>query len=238
MPSQVESLLTNLIYFIFLRFLEKGLMKSLSFIKILPIAALFCVLPSSSWADENDGTCSAGRPIESSVLYPNIGSYMQLYLSLSFSCGGHLTRWDYLSKTASEHHVYLSVWRPVGDNNYQLVGTNIVNATHPGMHSFYVPEPYQIYVEAGDFIGLHYETPNISQYALIVPYVDVYSLQNTFKMNELSDVLSAPLGHTDILRSNGLLDTGQVTSSLLQKSRLPALKAVVSGMFPSFSFKS
>ena len=75
----------------------------------------------------------------------------------STPCAGTLTAWEYY-RTHTAPTVWLDVWRNSGTSKYRLVNSfKHDHDKHFGWNKLHLPEKEWVDMEAGDFIGLHYD---------------------------------------------------------------------------------
>lgn len=110
-----------------------------------------------------------------------------LCLSESFESAGTIVRWDYYRK-APIVPLYVSVWRNIDGNKYQLVDYNELN---PGVIDFQTKEiedAEQIEVQSGDIIGVFYSRYSISGAVAIATETQEQSKDDNGNLNRVAEV--------------------------------------------------
>ena len=157
--------------------------------------------------------CHAGFNRE---LPENSGAHMNMFPALNFSCDGDIGAWEVFTKRNVEGFMYLGAWRKLEGDQYKLVGQNRIAVLKKGLQSIPIPENERIHVSKGDFIGVHFDSPEAS--GLIS-----YENNNNYKS------LAVRIYDRDIAANGGII----ASSDLLLHKRIVSAKAILRGkVFP------
>ena len=176
---------------------------------------------------QNWNQCDLGRPFPTSKIN-GAGSYAHIFLSMKAQCDGKITEWwVYNIAKITGTRVHFAVWQPLGGGttNFYLIGYNSFNVTRNGWNKFEVPYYERIEVRPDYVIGFHYDTHNLDQDKLIVPYAD--DSMGDIPLFELFNTILAPYGHAHIIEEQDRERFVRFNYPLLRNSRLPALLAHV-----------
>ena len=133
----------------------------------------------------------------------------------TFTCHGLITNWLIVVRKANQiapQPIELQVWRPTSDNNFALIGSNMLplaeNEPEVFLLNYSVPLNSQIQVAPGDVVGAYY------------PLNPAYRIYNAISEND-----SAP--ELYIVNSASPTCTFEICDTILvQENRLPQLQAI------------
>ena len=141
---------------------------------------------------------------------------MTIFLDLNFTCEGKIKEWTLFVKRDVRGLLYLSVWREIGLDQYNLVGYNRIKVDGRGPMTVIVSEEDRIKVQHGDCIGTH--VGDDAPKGLIAIGEDHVSLR----------AIKIPWRHAEVMRFNGsislpdLEELGYMVSKVLKTVSLRA----------------
>ena len=143
-----------------------------------------------------------------------------MFPALNFSCDGDISAWEVFTKDNVQGFMYLGAWRKLEGDQYKLVGQNRIAVLKKGLQSIPIPENERIRVSKGDFIGVHFDSPEAS--GLIS-----YGNNNNYKS------LVGRIYNGDIAANGGIVDSSQLSLAI----KIVSAKAIVTGkLFPLSKF--
>ena len=89
---------------------------------------------------------------------------LSIFVSKPLGCRGFIKSWTFFSIEAEPADIYFDIWRRNGTQQmYLLVGSNRVVTSGYGLQTISIGVEQQIFAEAGDVVGFHYDimTPPI-----------------------------------------------------------------------------
>lgn len=133
----------------------------------------------------------------------------------TFTCHGLITNWLIVVRKADQvapQPIELQVWRPTGDNNFALIGSNMLplaeNEPEAFLLNYSIPLNSQIQVAPGDVVGAYY------------PLNPAYRIRSVPSQND-----SAP--EVYIVNSASPTCTFKICDTILvQKNRVPQLQVI------------
>ena len=203
---------------------------------------------------ESDFNCVAGQVYGNNDGTPPAQA-LNIFPSLQFPCSLEVRSWEFYSMKDDGTVVYFDVWRKVGDDKFELVGSNRIQATAIGQQVYEVPPKLRIRfvvlyflglfnflfafafrAGVGDFIGIHYETSNGDG---VVPYFT--HLNPGRYLGQLQDFLDKVVGHAGIMQEINKNFYVSFGKDMQLKKKIPALIALGNrlpgcGMPPSLLF--
>ena len=161
--------------------------------------------------------CHAGFNRE---LPENSGAHMNMFPALNFSCDGDIGAWEVFTKHNVQGFMYLGAWRKLEGDQYKLVGQNRIAVLKKGLQSIPIPENERIHVSKGDFIGVHFDSPEASG---LISY--------EYNINYKS--LGGAIYNGDVAANGGII----ASSQLRHANRIVSAKAIIIGkLFPLSKF--
>ena len=161
--------------------------------------------------------CHAGFNRE---LPENSGAHMNMFPALNFSCDGDIGAWEVFTKRNVEGFMYLGAWRKLEGDQYKLVGQNRIAVLKKGLQSIPIPENERIHVSKGDFIGVHFDSPEAS---------GLISYENNINYKSLGGAIY----NGDVAANGGII----ASSQLRHANRIVSAKAIIIGkLFPLSKF--